>query len=81
VVSLPLNVGIVVNTTDHTIKWVSAVIDSTSDGWATLDLATRVAQRRGAISKSSGCQLPIMTMRNFRRCSTRSLRASLKSTR
>src|SRR5580698_9120084 len=47
VATLPLNVGIVVNTTDHPIKWISAVIDSTSDGWATLDLATRVAQCRG----------------------------------
>ena len=45
--TLPLNVGIVINTTDHPIKWISAVIDHTSDGWATLDLAARVAQRRG----------------------------------
>jgi Kef-type K+ transport system membrane component KefB len=46
VATLPLNVGIVVNTTDHPIKRISAVIDHTSDGWATLDLATRVAPRR-----------------------------------
>jgi Kef-type K+ transport system membrane component KefB len=45
--TLPLNVGIVINATDHSIERISAVIDHTSDGWATLDLATRVAQRRG----------------------------------
>ena len=47
VATLPLNVGIVINATDHPIKRISVVIDHTSDGWATLDLATRVAQRRG----------------------------------
>jgi hypothetical protein len=45
--TLPLNVGIVINATQHPIKWISALIDPTSDGWATLDLATRVAQSRG----------------------------------
>ena len=45
--ALNVNVGVVINATDHPIKRISAVIDRTSDGWATLDLATRVAQRRG----------------------------------
>jgi Sodium/hydrogen exchanger family len=43
---LPMNVGIVINAVDDSIERISAVIDRTADGWATLDLATRVAQRR-----------------------------------
>jgi len=46
VVNLPINVGVVVNATRDPIERISAVIDHSSDGWAALDLATRVAQRR-----------------------------------
>ena len=43
---LPMNIGIVINAVDDSIERISAVIDHTADGWATFDLATRVAQRR-----------------------------------
>jgi Kef-type K+ transport system membrane component KefB len=46
VVNLPINVGIVVNATRDPIQHISAVIDHSPDGWAALDLATRVAQTR-----------------------------------
>jgi hypothetical protein len=43
---LPISVGVVVNATRDPIERISAVIDRSADGWAALDLATRVAQRR-----------------------------------
>lgn len=46
VVSLPVNVGIVVNETRDPIEYISAAIDHSPDGWAALDLATRVAQAK-----------------------------------
>jgi K+:H+ antiporter len=46
VAGLPINVGVVVNATSDPIGGISAVIDHSPDGWAALDLATRVAQRR-----------------------------------
>ena len=46
VASLPINVGIVVNETSDPIEYISAVIDYSPDGWAALDLATRVAQTK-----------------------------------
>jgi hypothetical protein len=46
VANLPINVGVVVKATRGPIERISAVIDHSSDGWAALDLATRVAQRR-----------------------------------
>jgi Kef-type K+ transport system membrane component KefB len=45
VVDLSMNVGVVINAIDDPIERISAVIDRTPDGWAALDLATRVAQR------------------------------------
>jgi K+:H+ antiporter len=46
VAKLPISVGVVVNATRDPVECVSAVIDRSADGWAALDLATRVAQRR-----------------------------------
>jgi K+:H+ antiporter len=46
VAKLPISVGVVVNATRDPVDRVSAVIDRSADGWAALDLATRVAQRR-----------------------------------
>jgi hypothetical protein len=46
VASLPVNVGIVVNETRDPIEYISAVIDHSPDGWAALDLATRVTQTK-----------------------------------
>jgi Kef-type K+ transport system membrane component KefB len=46
VADLPISVGVLVNATRVPIERISAVIDHSADGWAALDLATRVAQRR-----------------------------------
>ena len=46
VADFPINVGVVINETRNPIEHISAVIDHSADGWAALDLATRVAQRR-----------------------------------
>jgi hypothetical protein len=46
VADLPISVGVLVNATHAPIERISAVIDHSADGWAALDLATRVAQRR-----------------------------------
>jgi Kef-type K+ transport system membrane component KefB len=46
VAGLPINVGVVINATVDPSGRISAVIDRSADGWAALDLATRVAQRR-----------------------------------
>jgi Kef-type K+ transport system membrane component KefB len=43
---LPISVGVVVNAPRDPIERISAVIDRSADGWAALDLATRVAQRQ-----------------------------------
>jgi Kef-type K+ transport system membrane component KefB len=45
VTDLPMNVGVVINATGDPIERISVIIDRTPDGWAALDLATRVAQR------------------------------------
>jgi Kef-type K+ transport system membrane component KefB len=47
--TLPINVGIVINTIHDPIDRVCAVIDASPDGWASLDLATRIAQRRNCV--------------------------------
>ena len=44
--SLPINVGIVINAIHAPIDHLCAIIDPTPDGWASLDLASRMAQRR-----------------------------------
>jgi hypothetical protein len=44
--ALPINVGVVINATSGRSEHICAVIDQSADGWASLDLATRVAQRR-----------------------------------
>jgi nucleotide-binding universal stress UspA family protein len=46
VANFPINVGVVINETRNPGGRISAVIDRSPDGWAALDLATRVAQRR-----------------------------------
>jgi hypothetical protein len=43
---LPINVGIVINALHEPIDRLCAIIDPTPDGWASLDLASRMAQRR-----------------------------------
>jgi hypothetical protein len=46
---LPINVGIVINTIHDPIDRVCAVINASPDGWAALDLATRIAQQRNCV--------------------------------
>jgi len=46
VATLPVNVGIVINAIQNPDERISAVIDHSSDGWASLDLAARIAQRK-----------------------------------
>jgi nucleotide-binding universal stress UspA family protein len=46
VAGLPINVGVVINAARDPVERISAVIDRSADGWAALDFATRVAQRR-----------------------------------
>jgi Kef-type K+ transport system membrane component KefB len=57
VAGLPINVGVVINATIDPIGRISAVIDRSADGWAALDLATRVAQRRN-------CDLEVVWVRS-----------------
>ena len=46
VANLPISVGVVINAIRDPVERISAAIDRSADGWAALDLATRVAQRR-----------------------------------
>jgi Kef-type K+ transport system membrane component KefB len=66
--TLPVNVGIVINNIRDPIDRVCAVIDASPDGWAALDLASRVAQQRNCaleviwISSNAGGETELEAM-------------------